>query len=81
MKYHYQFVSKTTVRIELIPEDKREKELLLTFSKELDNNLLTELFQKGLQGYAAGTSLVRTNFMSFPHVALCSYITEAKLTA
>lgn len=81
MKYHYQFVSKTTVRIELIPEDKKEKELLSSFSKEMDDPQLTELYQKGLKGYAAGTSLIRTNFMSFPHVALCGYATEANLIA
>ena len=81
MKYHYQFVSKTTVRIELIPEDKKEKELLLGFSSELEDHQLAELYQRGLHGYAAGTSLMRTNFMNFPNVALCSYVVESKLIA
>lgn len=74
MKYHYQYVSKTTVRIELIPEDKKETVLIEKLSQgEEDNEQLKELFRKGLESYNAGTILTKTKFMNFPTVALCNY--------
>ncbi|WP_316766380.1 hypothetical protein [Pedobacter frigiditerrae] len=74
MKYHYQYVSKTTVRIELIPEDKKEISLIAKLSQgEEDNEQLMELFRKGLESYNTGTILIKTKFMNFPSVALCIY--------
>jgi len=78
MKYHYQFVSKTTVRIELIPEDKKDITLIerLTVGQE-DDEELQHLFNKGLETYSAGTVLTKTKFMNFPKVALCNYTNVA----
>ncbi|TCC90163.1 hypothetical protein EZ428_12820 [Pedobacter frigiditerrae] len=75
MKYHYQYVSKTTVRIELIPEDRKEIALIKALSTGDENNeQLIELFSTGLASYAVGTTLVKAKFMNFPTVALCNYI-------
>ncbi|TKC10429.1 hypothetical protein FA048_09575 [Pedobacter polaris] len=75
MKYHYQFVSKTKVRIEVIPEDRKESSLLEALLQENeDNNLeLTEYFRKGLSTYNGDAILTKTNFMKYPKVALCSF--------
>ncbi|RZK54099.1 MAG: hypothetical protein EOO91_16530 [Pedobacter sp.] len=79
MKYHFQYVSKTTVRIELIPEDKKEITLIAKLSQGEENNeQLTELFRIGLESYNAGTTLVKTKFMNFPSVALCNYTTSTR---
>lgn len=74
MKYHYQFVSETTVRIELIPEYKSEFALLETLSNQsADHEQLLEFFHKGLTAYQGDTMLTSTRFMNFPKVALCSF--------
>jgi hypothetical protein len=79
MKYHYQFVSRTTVRIELIPEDKKEIALIAKLSQGEENNQqLIELFSIGLAGYATDGTLVKTKFMNFPSVALCNYTTSTR---
>lgn len=75
MKYHYQLVSKTKVRIELIPEDQKEISIFESFTANETNNELAEYFRKGLAGYHPETILVRINFMQFPKVALCSFET------
>ena len=79
MKYHFQFVSRTAVRVELIPEDQKEIELIdqISHCKE-DDVRVTELFRKGVETYSSNTILTQTRFMNFPSVALCNYITEAK---
>ena len=75
MKYHYQFVSKTTVRIELIPEDKKDIQLIQSLAQAPeDEEQLTQLFKKGLSAYSTGTMLTKTKFMNFPTVALCNFI-------
>ncbi|RZK00495.1 MAG: hypothetical protein EOO43_25170, partial [Flavobacterium sp.] len=70
MKYHYQFVSKTSARIELIPEKDSEKKLIadLALNGKTDE-VLNELFVKGLANYEADVTLTETVFMSFPTVA------------
>ncbi|RZK41045.1 MAG: hypothetical protein EOO90_12570 [Pedobacter sp.] len=74
MKYHYQFVSRTSVRIELIAEDKKEISLLENFDKlKEENDQLFNLYQKGLESYDLNVQLSKLKFMSFPKVALCSY--------
>ncbi|RZL50680.1 MAG: hypothetical protein EOP00_03230 [Pedobacter sp.] len=74
MKYHYQYVSKTTVRIELIAEDKNETAKLEKFGKIAnDHPEIINYYIKGLQAYHPGAELTKTNFMSFPKVALCSF--------
>ena len=83
MKYHYQYVSRTTVRIELIAEDQKEIaqiERLATTSK--DEKELLNLYTKGLNAYNFGATLTKTSFMNFPKVALCSYsiVKEPKRT-
>lgn len=74
MKYHYQYVSKTTVRIELIPEDKKEA-LQIGSIKTGEHNHpeLLSFYQQGLHHYSPDTELTRINFMNFPKVALCSF--------
>lgn len=74
MKYHFQLVSKTAVRIELIAEHKAEQIELDEFaqSNEQDEKLLA-LFRKGITAYHNGATLTQTKFMSFPKVALCTY--------
>lgn len=74
MKYHYQFVSKTSVRIELIPEDNNDT--LFLAQVDLDPKLQIELlayFKTGLEVYSSGAMLDRTTFMNYPKVALCSF--------
>lgn len=79
MKYHFQFVSRTTVRIELIAEDQREIALIEKLSQSEENNEeLLGLFRKGLEAYSAGTLLIKTKFMNFPRVALCNYTTAVQ---
>lgn len=73
MKYHYQYVSKTTVRIELIPEDQKETKLLNSLRAENDDQELKLLFQSGLSTYAPQSLIKKITFMNFPSVALCSY--------
>ncbi|MEE1944582.1 hypothetical protein VRU48_05650 [Pedobacter sp. KR3-3] len=74
MKYHYQFVSKTIVRIELIPEDQKETALIKTLSSSAENDPnLKELFKKGFEAYDPKAELTKLKFMNFPSVALCSY--------
>ena len=75
MKYHYQLVSRTKVRIELIPEDQKEIGLFESFTENETSNALAEYFRKGLAAYHPETILVRINFMQFPKVALCSFET------
>jgi len=79
MRYHYQFVSRTTVRIELIAEDRKEAILIEKLAKSVENDeQLIELFRKGLEAYSAGTTLLKTKFMNFPKVALCNYISTVQ---
>ena len=75
MKYHYQYVSRSTVRIELIAEDQKETALIsvLSLASEDDQRLLL-LFKNGLENYSSGCSLTKINFMKFPKVALCSFV-------
>lgn len=74
MKYHYQFVSNTTVRIELIAEDQKETALLKALQAvEKDDQQLKDLFKAGLSNYAPNSEIKKLNFMSFPKVALCTY--------
>jgi hypothetical protein len=77
MKYHYQYVSATTVRIELIPENKKESNLLNSFlaPNSVQNETLMDYFFKGIQFYSIGARPTLTRFMNFPTVALCSYET------
>ena len=79
MKYHYQFVSRTTVRIELIPEDKKDTLLIerLLIGQENDEEL-QQVFNKGLETYNTGTVLTKIKFMNFPKVALCNYTNVAQ---
>ncbi|RZJ82410.1 MAG: hypothetical protein EOO47_00630, partial [Flavobacterium sp.] len=74
MKYHYQFVSKTSARIELIPEKDSEKKLIasLALNGQTDE-VLNELFVKGLANYEADVTLTETVFMNIPTVALCRF--------
>lgn len=67
-------VSPTSVRIELIPENTAEKDLLqqLALSGSADP-ALSVLFEKAMQLYQADTVLLGKNFMEFPRVALCTY--------
>lgn len=74
MKYHYQFASKTSARIELIPEKETEVRLLAGFVPEGDNKTLLELFGKGLKNYQQDAQLTETVFMKFPTVALCKFL-------
>lgn len=78
MKYHYQFVSSHTVRIELIPEDKKELHLLeASASLQIQQDeILIAYFRKGLQAYSHDANLTLTRFMNFPKVALCTYETQ-----
>jgi hypothetical protein len=78
MKYHYQLVSKTKVRIELIPEDKKEIGIFESFGENENNDQLTEYFRVGLAAYNNEATLARINFMQFPKVALCSFETIKK---
>jgi len=74
MKYHYQFVSETSVRIELIPEYKNEFALIEAVSDQTaDHEQLIAFFRKGLAAYHLETTLTNTRFMNFPKVALCSF--------
>ena len=74
MKYHYQFVSPTTVRIELIPDDQKEITLLESLhSTDINDQTLKVLFQEGLEAYAAGMNIKKLNFMNYPKVALVSF--------
>jgi hypothetical protein len=74
MKYHFQYVSKTSVRIQLIPENPKESILLSTLSSSAENNPeLTSFFQQGLKNYSTGATLTKTRFMDFPKVALCTF--------
>ena len=76
MKYHFQFVSKTTVRIELIAEDKKETTLIEKLAQaEDDNAQLIDLYNKALKAYNGHTTLIKVKFMNFPRVALCNYTT------
>lgn len=81
MKYHYQFVSKTIVRIELIPEDQKDIALIETLSTSAENDPnLKELFRKGFEAYDSKAELTKLKFMNFPRVALCSYMPITKPT-
>jgi len=79
MKYHYQFVSNHSVRIELIPEDRKELHLLELSSASLQiqqDEVLIAYFRKGLAAYSRDANLTLTRFMNFPKVALCTYETQ-----
>ncbi len=74
MKYHYQFVSPTTVRIELIPEDQKETTLLNSLKTAgQEDQQLKAIFNAGLCSYDSNTNIKKLNFMDFPKVALCTY--------
>ncbi|MGF1923766.1 MAG: hypothetical protein ACQUHE_06275 [Bacteroidia bacterium] len=75
MKYHYQLVSKSKVRIELIPEDKAETKLLktLTQTDNEKNEQILAYFNIGLEAYSQGATPTKIAFMQFPKVALCSF--------
>ncbi|MDQ8051894.1 MAG: hypothetical protein REI78_02660 [Pedobacter sp.] len=60
MKYHYQYVSPRSVRIELIAIAKEEDEINLIYSAALSN-------------YSASSIISKINFMDFPKVALISF--------
>jgi len=82
MKYHYQYVSKSSVRIELIPEDQKEKALIevLTVATETDPQLVA-LFQVALTAYSQDSTITKLKFMNFPKVALCSFVATVKPAA
>lgn len=74
MKYHFMRVSTTTVRIELLPEDKAEELLLQQLAlTDPDNPNLAELFEKAIALYHPQLEITSKSFMEFPKVALCSY--------
>jgi hypothetical protein len=74
MKFHYQYVSKNSVRIELIPEDPKEKKLFEEIPGwDREDLQLRQFYQSGLENYSTGTALIRINFMSFPKVAICTF--------
>ncbi len=77
MKYHYQYVSNTSVRIELIPEDQKEKKFMesLTGTLPAQNYDLENYFNEGLLAYQPGSKLKKTSFMQYPKVALCRFET------
>lgn len=67
-------VSTTTVRIELLPEDKAEELLLQQLAlTDPDNPSLSELFEKAIALYHPKLKITNKSFMEFPKVALCSY--------
>lgn len=67
-------VSITTVRIELLPEDKAEEFLLQQLAlTNTDNPSLSELFEKAIAIYHPKLVITNKSFMEFPKVALCSY--------
>jgi hypothetical protein len=75
MKYHYQFVSEKTVRIELIAEDSRDHALIQWLSDhDQQHPKLREVFHRGLQSYSHNGSISTLTFMNFPRVALCSFL-------
>ncbi len=80
MKYHYQYVSRTSVRVQLIAEDPKEKQLL---EKLVDPNLLdTQLeaiFHRAVENYTTGASVTKIRFMDFPNIALCSFALQQKI--
>lgn len=82
MKYHYQYVAKNSVRIELIPEDQKEKALIevLTVAPETDPQLVS-LFQTALTAYSKDSTITKLKFMNFPKVALCSFVMALKPVA
>ena len=67
-------VSTTTVRIELLPEDKAEELLLqqLAFA-DPEDPALSKLFETAIALYHPKLEITSKNFMEFPKVALCSY--------
>lgn len=74
MKYHYQFVSGTTVRIELIPEYKNEIALLEALpGQPVNEELLSDFYGQGLAAYHVDSLLTNLRFMNFPKVALCTF--------
>lgn len=74
MKYHYQYVSAKSVRIELIPEDKKESILLEGSNTNMkDDAVLKKLFEVPLSTYAPNTNITKINFMDFPKVALVTF--------
>ncbi|HTM99671.1 MAG TPA: hypothetical protein VL088_13040 [Pedobacter sp.] len=80
MKYHYQNVSKNTVRIQLLPENPKETQLLNSLTDEQpDNAKVTELFQLAVEHYSTGSTLTKTRFMDFPKVALCTIVQPQKI--
>ncbi|RYY52035.1 MAG: hypothetical protein EOO09_22395 [Chitinophagaceae bacterium] len=75
MKYHYQFVSKTSARIELIAEYESEH-LLLAQARQSGkaSAALLSLFSNGIANYLPGAVESETVFMNFPTVALCRFV-------
>lgn len=74
MKYHYQYVSPKSVRIELIPEDKGESTLLESLTSTAKNEIfVAELFAQPVSTYAPDTTITKINFMDYPKVALVSF--------
>lgn len=79
MKYHYQYVSASTVRIELIAEDKNEIALLENMKgSTLEDTRLKTLFATALESYVDDSDVTRINFMDFPKVALVSFKKNAQ---
>ena len=74
MKYHYQFVSKNSARVELIAEYDSELALIAEAAKigKASAELLS-LFRKGIANYLPGAVESETVFMNFPTVALCKF--------
>lgn len=74
MKFHYQYVSKSSIRIELIPEDPQEKKLIEEITEwDMEDLQLRQFYQAGLENHSTGSSLTRINFMAFPKVAICAF--------
>ncbi len=74
MKYHFMRVSTTTVRIELLPEDKAEELLLQQLAlTDPEDPTLSKLFETAIALYHPQLEITNKSFMEFPKVALCSY--------
>lgn len=74
MKYHYQYISPTTVRVELIPENPQEITELKRIGKiEIQHPSLDQYYKLGVSEYAKGIQLTRVRYMQFPTVALCGF--------
>ena len=74
MKYRHQRILKTTVQIELVPEDEKDRSLLKFLSTgEPDNDTLHHYYQEGLQRYSVSALLLGLDFIEYPTMAICRF--------